>query len=570
MASILKTFWLSIACASYIFPSSAHAKYDNIESPRVGIVNGTYRGVYNSQYKQDYFLGMPYAQPPVGDLRLRVPQSLNSSWADTRNATDYGPICLGTGQTGEVSEDCLTINVIRPTGVERGDGLAVAVWIYGGGFVSGGSAMQQYNLSFIVDQSVQMGTPMIAVSLNYRLHCWGFMWSKEIYDEGSANLGFRDQRLALYWIQENIAAFGGEPTKVTIWGESAGAHSVGVQLTAYGGRDDSLFRAAISQSGAPSTYDRYQTAEDWQPFYDAVVEATNCSTPSGDSLACLRTIETNALLSIFQNDSIIPTHTLTGTTGPQFVSVIDDDFIMESGTKQLREGNFVKVPYMIGANADEGTSFSTKGAVNTTADFLKLLASWGLDNSTVTSLAALYPDIPEIGIPKTMVGRPPAGYGEQYKRAAAYGGDINIHAPRRLANQIWAEYNVTSYSYLFDVVTTVAGPNVGVPHGAEVPFVFNNLLGTGYDNSTNVFLNGPETFKQLAATMSRMWVSFVTRLDPNYSGTANAYWPEYAASYAQNLIFDVNMTSQVYSQLDTYRAEAIAYIGATLDTAFGH
>ncbi|KAK6222677.1 hypothetical protein LQW54_000858 [Pestalotiopsis sp. IQ-011] len=188
------------------------------------------------------------------------------------------------------------------------------------------------------------------------------------------------------------------------------------------------------------------TTEDWQPYYDAAVQAANCSTSSEGSLEWLRTVAADVLLAIFQNESIIPAHTLTGTTGPQFVSVIDGDFIRESGTKQLRHGNFVKIPYMIGANADEGTSFSTKDAVDTTAEFLELLPSWGLDNITVATLAALYPDIPRIGIPKSMLGQPPVEYGTQYKRAAPYGGDINIHAARRLANEIWAAHNTTSYN----------------------------------------------------------------------------------------------------------------------------
>lgn len=120
------SYCLFIVYAVHVWASSAHAKYDGVEPPLVSLINGTYKGVYNDQYKQEFFLGMPYAQPPVGDLRLRVPQSLNQSWADIRNATDYGPICLGTGQTGEASEDCLRINVIRPAGVESGDDLAVA------------------------------------------------------------------------------------------------------------------------------------------------------------------------------------------------------------------------------------------------------------------------------------------------------------------------------------------------------------------------------------------------------------------------------------------------------------
>ncbi|PCG88068.1 Carboxylesterase, type B [Penicillium occitanis (nom. inval.)] len=212
-----------------------------------------------------------------------------------------------------------------------------------------------------------METPMIAVSLNYRLHAWGFMWSQEIKDAGVGNLGFRDQRLALHLIQENIAAFGGDPSMVTIWGESAGANSVGTQLIAYGGRDDHLFRAAISESGAPSTYYRYQTPADWQPYYDAIVEAAGCSSAS-DTLGCLREVLVNTLYDIFNNASIVPVHTLSGLKGPQFVQVIDGDFIQESATVQLHQGKFAKVPYLIGGSADEGTSFAISG-INTTEEF---------------------------------------------------------------------------------------------------------------------------------------------------------------------------------------------------------
>lgn len=99
----------------------------------------------------------------------------------------------------------------------------------------GGSADRRYNLSFIVEQSVKMGTPIIGLSLNYRLSAFGFLNGKEAVDAGIANIGFRDQRLALHWVQENIAAFGGSPKKVTIWGESSGAESVTAQVLAYNG-----------------------------------------------------------------------------------------------------------------------------------------------------------------------------------------------------------------------------------------------------------------------------------------------------------------------------------------------
>ncbi len=307
----------------------------------------------------------------------------------------------------------------------------------------------------------------------------------------------------------DIAAFGGDPTKVTIWGESAGANSVGTQLIVYGGRDDKLFRAAISQSGAPSTYMRYQTPDDWQPFYDAIVEAANC-TASKDTLACLRTVPTVELYDIFNNETIVPAHTLAGLTGPQFVQVIDDDFVHESATTQLEEGRFVKVPYIIGGNMDEGTSFAVKG-IDTDEQFLAQVASWGLDNRTSDVFAALYPDIPAIGIPPTMTGPPPSGFGAQYKRVAAFQGDVNIHAPRRLANQMWAAHNTTSYTYLFNAISPGVDPLKGANHGSEVAYVF--------DNMETLKINTTNGFSELADKMSKRWVSFVTTLDPNYPGS---------------------------------------------------
>ena len=114
----------------------------------------------------------------------------------------------------------------------------MAVWIHGGGLYEGSTVDKRYNLSYIVQNSVDIGQPMIAVSVQYRLSAWGFLGSQEALDAGITNIGFKDQRLSLHWIKENIAAFGGDPSKVTIWGESAGGQSVGAHLLAYGGRDD--------------------------------------------------------------------------------------------------------------------------------------------------------------------------------------------------------------------------------------------------------------------------------------------------------------------------------------------
>ncbi|KAF9000388.1 alpha/beta-hydrolase [Hymenopellis radicata] len=188
----------------------------------VDIRNGTLNGLHLDELDQDVFLGIPYAKPPVDNLRLRNPQVWDTAFA------------VGTGAVEYQSEDCLTLNVVRPD-IDHGD-LPVLVWIYGGGYNAGTSSSPVYNLSYIVQESVEMGEPIVAVSFNYRLGALGFLASTEVVACGNANLGLKDQRLALCWIQENIASFGGgnvclptrvsDPSKVTIWGESAGAYSV--------------------------------------------------------------------------------------------------------------------------------------------------------------------------------------------------------------------------------------------------------------------------------------------------------------------------------------------------------
>lgn len=300
-------------------------------------------------------------------------------------------------------------------------------------------------------------------------------------------------------------------------GESAGAASVGTHLVAYGGRDDKLFRGAISESGFSSGLKHYPTVDEWQPIYDYVVESTNC-TAFADTLECLRTIATDDLSVVFNstfNGSNIGTES---NLGPQ----IDGDFLQESGTTQLQNGQFVKVPYLMGTNFDEGT-FGTQG-INTTKDFIESIISNTptMDNDTLSVILALYPDIPSIGVPATFHGRPSleSGYGLQWKREASYIGDLKMHAARRLASQSWARFNVTAYSYHFNVLTNGLAAELGAAHFSEVAFVFYNTMGLGYHNAvaSDPFENEPETFEQLAKMMSRMWVSFIVNLDPNQAG----------------------------------------------------
>ncbi|RLN73538.1 hypothetical protein BBJ28_00017758 [Nothophytophthora sp. Chile5] len=486
--------------------------------PSVTVKNGSYYGVYQSTYDQDLFLGMPYAQPPVGDLRFRNPEPLNTTWTDAKNATEYSPECYGYGSDqwvlgNIISEDCLTINVVRPSGVSDGAELPVAVWIHGGGLIQGGARDPRYNLSYMIEEAAQAGKPFIGVSFNYRLQAFGFLSGTAVHEAGVANLALKDQRLALHWVQENIAAFGGDANKVTIWGESAGARSIGYQLVAYGGRDDGLFRGAVMQSGASAYWPAsFKNASAWDSYYNGITAATNCSA-AADTLDCLRQVPI-AQLSAVLNSSV--------ATSASYAPSVDGDFLQDVGPTLLGEGKFVHVPILHGANHDEGTAFGKTG-IDTTEEFAEyLVGTMSYSEEEAAILLNLYPDIPEIGIPATLHGRPGAdtSYGNMYKRVSAYAGDNNQHAPRRFMSQVWASDSVPVYSYVFNVLPAGISQYIGATHFTEVAFVFYNLLGDGYNNSvaTDPFLNEPESYTRLARLMTRMWSSFIVDQTPNHSG----------------------------------------------------
>ena len=532
-------------------------------TPTVQVTNGSYAGVYVPEYGTDHFLGIPFAQPPIGELRYRVPQSLNTTWSGLREATAYSPICYPSGASVDgmsVSEDCLYLNVIRPAGYEN-QSLPVAFWIYGGGLAAGAASDLEYNLTFIVQKSVEIGAPIIGVSINYRLSSWGFLYSHELQDTGNTNLGFRDQRLALHWVQENIAAFGGDPDQVTIWGQSSGGTSVAAQILAYNGRNDNLFARGIAESGPYVALTPYANASEWQVVYDNITEAVGCST-AADTLACLRTISTDLLNSVINSSATAG----AGFFEPlQYGFVIDGDFFQKPASLQLQEGEFVRVPVIIGTNRDEGTSQGKTG-INTTAEFMAYLhEKRSFDDATVSDLSLLYPDIPDVQPPFTMSGRPAAdsGLGLQYRRVAAFAGDFGQHGSARLTSIAYAAYNTTVYKYLFDVLANGISYTSGSNHAEELPFVFNNLEGVGYSPNP---LGGGDAEKLLyvADLMSRMWIGFFTTGDPNslvgseFLDNGYETWVPYTSDAPNHYYFSENETSHM--ELDGYRAPGIAYL----------
>ncbi|KAJ7670395.1 Alpha/Beta hydrolase protein [Mycena rosella] len=539
--------------------------------PSVTIENGTVRGVDLPQFGQSLFLGIPYAQPPVGNLRLRPPRSVNASFG-TLDATAYGPHCWSRFTTGfddnsgfNNSEDCLTLNVIRPGGVSPKSPVPVVVWIHGGGLLvipetTGGSGDFRYNGSWIVQASVANGNPIVFVSLNYRLASLGFLAGKALEDEGSLNLGARDQRLALHWVQENIAQFGGDPKKVTIQGESSGATSVHTQIIAYAGRDDHLFNQAIAESGTNGGNFSLPDDAAFQATYNGLIANTSCASTAKSSeaaqLSCIRSLP----IDVFRQNS------LGGSTG----IVFDGDFINVPGTfEAYRTGKWVKVAFLVGSNTDEGRSFAALGA-NTTAQANASLT--GVPPQFRDAILNLYPDVPSLGCPfstgdfqldpiQNGVFNTP---GLQNKRVAAIVGDVSMAAgPRWLAQEVSSEVPFYKYRFNHKPYSVTFSVEDFIGHFIEVSYVFNlqnndiDFWLTNHFTATYLGPSAPIEDRFLGVYMSRSWASFIATGDPNNANvTSKITWPKYSDGQ-ENIVWQ---TQGSITEKDNYREAGMKFI----------
>ncbi|PYH47204.1 putative triacylglycerol lipase (LipA) [Aspergillus saccharolyticus JOP 1030-1] len=529
------------------------------------------------EFAQDLFLGIKYADQPIRftpavlKTHYRASDSDNDASPSTTteaeddggvvyyNATQYGNDCPGYGSDEttlvddgwtRLSEDCMNLNVVRPASVSSGVGkghealLPVVVWIFGGGWMQGATSDPRYNMSYILHQGALNDKPVIGVSINYRVAAFGFLDSKEVMESGNTNLGLRDQRVALRWVKENIQAFGGDPEKITIWGESAGAYSVGAHLVTNDGDNEELFRAAIMESG--NAVGPPWNGTDWyQPMYDQIVNATSCTTAS-DTLQCLREVPFETFYPLAYN-------------GLEWFGTIDGTFIKEKPQISITHGRFAKVPILHGTNTDEGTSFGTTGTNTDEECIEQLIASkrWVLDREQATHLLGLYPNISAIGCPYGWgnVTWPSRGY--EYKRYESMAGDLCMVAPRRLLGAQMAHAGPEVYAYRWDVAALNDTSVIGVQHFAEIPFVFAN------PDQTITPLGSDPARLALGNLAARMWTAFVTDLDPNGHGVAGIpEWPRYTPDDGpSNFVFRLPRTES-YVEEDTYRAEGIEYINS--------
>lgn len=479
------------------------------------------------------FNGIPYAQPPVGQLRLKPPQPITSAvgridgTASPRgcpqfffsvDGQNFPTNVLGTllntplFQTVTNSgEDCLTINVQRPSGTKADAKLPVLFWIFGGGFELGATAM--YDGTSLVAESVAQGKPIVFVAVNYRVGGFGFMPGKEILADGSANLGILDQRLGLQWVADNIAAFGGDPDKVTIWGESAGAISVMDQMLLYDGdtsyKGKPLFRAGIMNSGSIVPAQPVDSSKA-QAIYDTVVKEAGCS-GSSDSLGCLRTTPYTKFL---QACNTVPGILGYFTVNLSYLPRPDGKTITDSPEALVQAGKYAKVPFIVGDQEDEGTLFGLfTPNLTTTAEISNYFSTIFFNKATTAQISALvgtYQTITEDGSPfRTGLLN---NFYPQFKRVSAILGDITFTLTRRIFLETSSAVNpgVPSWSYLatYDYGT----PILGTFHGSDILQVFYGVL----PNSA-------------ARTIRGYYYSFIYNLDPN-EGNNFAEWPQWSKS----------------------------------------
>jgi carboxylesterase type B len=323
------------------------------------------------------------------------------------------------------------------------------------------------------------------------------------------------------------------------------------QLTAYGGRDDGLFRAAILQSGNPIFYIAQGGFNRTQAAFDTVVAQVGCHNAT-NKVQCLREVPFQTLNATMNGN--------LSTTGG-FNPVIDGDFTQDYGSRALKNGKFVKVPLMVGANSDEGASFAPLG-INTTEQYKAALVT--LPSSFRDAILQAYPDDLSTNVIAALgTQRPAAIFGQQFRRAATYTGDQLFIAPRRQTAVTWASHKIPTYAYRFNTDQAGFAPEMAVSHFKEIGFVFRNIEGVGWRPDIKPFAGKPQRYVDLAYFMSSTWASFVHDLNPNSwksrpKGIEN--WPKYKVDDPKDFVFDANVTS--HAECDTWRKEGIDLINA--------
>lgn len=442
------------------------------------------------------FKGIRYARPPLGPLRWRVPQPVEP-WTGTRDALDFGPICMqqwpnpdnGVGAE-QPSEDCLTLNVWTPH-VEPEAGLPVMVWIHGGGFVNGSGSPPLYDGSYLARQGV------VVVTLNYRLGRLGFFAHPALVREAGdaepvGNYGLQDMIAALEWVQRNVAAFGGDPGNVTVFGESAGGMAVNRLMIAPAAKG--LFHRAAVQSGAGGELARRlrdSNVAGMPSAQDAGLAFARALGIDGENAAALAALRDLPAEQIIANEE-----SPFDGGGP----IVDGTLITMDAVPAFAAGMEARVPYLTGYNSTE---------MPLQPDRLDAMLARITAGRDASPLRALYPDAATLG--------------------AHVMGDVVFATPARQLAALHAANGAPTYLYRFDVVSSSMRDKLpGAPHAQERQYVFGTLAASPWPSDADDI--------EHARTISAYWVAFAGTGDPN--GDGRPRWPAYAAGADRLLEFN--------------------------------
>jgi para-nitrobenzyl esterase len=473
------------------------------------------------------FLGIPYAKPPLGALRFRAPEP-PAPWSDVRRTKDYGPRCAQLASAtlqSEASddEDCLYLNVW--SAADSADAkLPVMVWIHGGGNVTGSASEP---LPFVKTGRFYAGEHLagrgvVVVSFNYRLGALGFFAHPALEAAGAApgNQGLLDQQQALRWVRDNVARFGGDPSNVTIFGESAGALDVCLHVVAEESRG--LFHKAISQSGGCAT--RQPTLDEAHARAATLAEALGCT---GDDVpACLAAKSAHDVVAAASESD----------AAARFAPIVDGAFLTDQPRSLFERGEAAEVPYMLGSNSDEGTLFVTGlSGVDSDAAYRQIVAQRVGEDFADRVLAA-YPASDYADAPKPYQAALARVFGDQALVCTTH--DVALRS---------AASGAPTWLYNFDIPANFG--NLGATHGAELAYVF----GTGTTFS--------DAQRAASEQMQVLWTSFAKTGAPGGAGSPS--WPPFSA--AADVRLNIGLSFETRTD---FRAEECALWRSFYDARF--
>lgn len=461
----------------------------NNAEPIVVVEQGTLRGVDDGDVT--VFRGVPFASPPVGDLRWREPRPAQP-WSGVRQADRFAPACMQTGASmpGEpppsMSEDCLYLNVWVPDTAETPGPLPVMVWIHGGGFSNGAASFRLYDGTNLARRGV------IVVSIAYRVGPFGFLAHSDLTAESphgtSGNYGLMDQVAALRWIQDNIGAFGGDPGRVTLFGQSAGAISIAALMASP--LTQGLFHGAIGQSGG--LFVPIQLAPDW--FLENAEQQGERYLKSigAESVAVARGYDAEALLG--------------GQAGSVSHPVIEPYLLPIPPYERFLAGEQAGVPLLVGSNADEARSLMDPTTVRAETFMSDITARWG---SLPAALLEAYPYETDEEARRARL---------DFERELRFGWDVWIWA--RLHSQTSAS-SVYYYHFAHEPPFPAGTPyeGWGPSHFAELWYVFDQLGQEAW--------HWTPADRDLADIIATYWTNFAKSGNPNGDGVPS--WPSFTA-----------------------------------------